>query len=132
MFPEFTQGTFLWNWFNSYAGVHAMAISLIVAILAVGMTKWSPYRGFVKIAIMAGALATIPLGLDKMGFNLVTTLDIPMGNDQVATYLSFFGSVLAVSVVGARLRQAGWPGSANCRETRRPLSLVRASPVSFG
>ncbi|MDA1129748.1 MAG: FHA domain-containing protein [Chloroflexi bacterium] len=98
MFPEFTQGTFLWNWFNSYAGVHAMAISLIVAILAVGMTKWSPYRGFVKIAIMAGAVATIPLGLDKMGVNLVTALDIPMANDQVATYLSFFGSVLAVSV----------------------------------
>lgn len=85
MFPEFTEGTFLWQWFNSYAGVHAMAISLIVAILAVGMTKWSPYRGWIKMAIMAGAVSTIPLGLDKMGVNLVTALDIPMANDQVAT-----------------------------------------------
>ena len=98
MFPEFTEGTFLWQWFSSYAGVHAMAISLIVAVLAVGMTKWSPYRGFIKIAITAGAVATIPLGLDKMGIDLANTLDLPMGNDQVATYLSFFGSVLAVSV----------------------------------
>ena len=98
MFPEFSDGSFLWSWFHSWAGVNAMAISLIVATLAFGLTKWSPYRGIIKMAITAGAVATIPLGFDKMGIDLTPVVYIPMSNDQVATYLSFFGSVLAVSV----------------------------------
>ena len=98
MFPEFSEGTFLWSWFNSWAGVNAMVISLIIAALAFGLTKWSPYRGLIKMVITAGAVATLPLGLDQMGIVLIPVVYIPMGNDQVATYLSFFGSVLAVSV----------------------------------
>ena len=98
MFPEFSEGTFLWQWFHSWAGVNAMVISLIVATLAVGLTKWSPYRGLIKLTITAGAVATLPLGLGKMGIDLTSGIDIPMDNDQLATYLNFFGSVLAVSV----------------------------------
>ena len=48
--------------------------------------------------ITRGALATIPLGFDKMGIVLTPVVYIPMENDQIATYLSFFGSVLTVSV----------------------------------
>lgn len=98
MFPDFSDGSFLWSWFHSWAGVNAMAISLIVATLAFGLTKWSPYRGIIKMVITAGAVATIPLGLDKMGVVLTPVVYIPMENDQIATYLSFFGSVLAVLV----------------------------------
>ena len=98
MFPEFSEGSFLWMWFHSWTGVNAMAISLVIAVLAFGLTKWSPYRGITKMFITAGAVATIPLGFDKMGIVLTPVVYIPMENDQIATYLSFFGSVLTVSV----------------------------------
>ena len=39
MFPEFSDGTFLSAWFNSWAGVHGMAISLVIAVLAFALTK---------------------------------------------------------------------------------------------
>ncbi|MDA1129605.1 MAG: FHA domain-containing protein, partial [Chloroflexi bacterium] len=89
---------FLWMWFHSWTGVNAMAISLVIAALAFGLTKWSPYRGIIKMFITAGAVATIPLGFDKMGIVLTPVVYIPMENDQISTYLSFFGSVLTVSV----------------------------------
>jgi hypothetical protein len=98
MFPEFSDGSFLYTWFHSWAGVNAMAVSLIVAVLAFGLTKWSPSRGVIKVIVTAGAIATLPLGLDKMGVVLTPVVYIPMENDQIATYLSFFGSVVAVSV----------------------------------
>ncbi|MCH8987823.1 MAG: FHA domain-containing protein [Chloroflexi bacterium] len=75
-----------------------MAISLVIAVMAFGLTKWSAYRGIIKMFITAGAVATIPLGFDNMGIVLTPVVYIPMANDQIATYLSFFGSVLTVSV----------------------------------
>lgn len=42
MFLDFSQGTFLWQWFHSWAGLNGMAIALIVAALSILLTKWTP------------------------------------------------------------------------------------------
>ena len=92
MFLELSQGTFLWNWATSWAPLHGMAISMIAATLAIVMTRWTPIRGCVKSVILAGMLATIPLGLANMG------IVIPVNNDHVVALLSFIGTVLSVGV----------------------------------
>ena len=92
MFPEFSAGTFLWQWFHSLAPLHGMVLAMIVGVLAVFMTKWTPVRWLVKVTITAGVLSSMPLGFARMG------LELPVYNDQVLTYLSFFGTVLAISV----------------------------------
>ena len=75
MFPEFSQGTFLWQWLHSWAGLNGMALALIVATLAIVLTKWSPSTAGFKMLITAGAAASLPLGLTRMGIN------IPVDND---------------------------------------------------
>ena len=92
MFLELSQGTFLWNWATSWAPLHGMAISMIAATLAIVMTRWTPIRGYVKSVILAGMLATMPLGLANMG------IVIPVNNDHVVALLSFIGTVLSVGV----------------------------------
>lgn len=92
MFLELSQGTFLWNWATSWAPLHGMAISMIAATLAIVMTRWTPIRAYVKSVILAGMLATMPLGLANMG------IVIPVNNDHVVALLSFIGTVLSVGV----------------------------------
>ena len=92
MFPEFSSGTFLWQWFHSWAPLHGMVLAMIVGVLAVFMTKWTPVRWLLKVTITAGVVGSMPLGFAKMG------LELPVYNDQVLTYISFFGTVLAISV----------------------------------
>ena len=92
MFPEFSAGTFLWQWFYSWAPLNGMVLAMIVGVLAVFMTKWTPVRWLLKVTITAGVVSSMPLGFAKMG------LELPVYNDQVLTYLSFFGTVLAIAV----------------------------------
>ena len=92
MFPEFSAGTFLWQWFHSWAPLNGMVLAMIVGVLAVFMTRWTPMRGLVKMTITAGVVGSMPLGFAKMG------IELPVYNDQVLTYLSFFGTVLAIAV----------------------------------
>jgi pSer/pThr/pTyr-binding forkhead associated (FHA) protein len=91
MFLEFTQGTFIWQWFHSWAGLNAMTISLIVAALVVGLTRFTPVSTCIKALVGGGTVATLPLGLSKMG------IAFPVYDPQLTAYLSFFG---AVAVVG--------------------------------
>ena len=92
MFPEFSAGTFLWQWFHSWAPLNGMVLAMIVGVLAVFMTRWTPVRWLVKVTVTAGVVGSMPLGLAKMG------IELPVYNDQVLTYLSFFGTVLAIAV----------------------------------
>ena len=91
MFPEFSAGTFLWQWFHSWAGLNAMTIALIVAALVVGLTRFTRISTLIKLLVTAGTVATLPLGLSKMG------IEVPVYDPQLTAYLSFFG---AVAVVG--------------------------------
>ena len=91
MFLEFSQGTFIWQWFHSWAGLNAMTISLIVASLVVGLTRFTPVSTLIKALVAGGTVATLPLGLSKMG------IASPIYDEQLMAYLSFFG---AVAVVG--------------------------------
>ena len=91
MFLEFTQGTFIWQWFHSWAGLNAMTIALIIASLVVGLTRFTPVSTCIKALVAGGTVATLPLGLSKMG------IAVPVYDPQLAAYLSFFG---AVAVVG--------------------------------
>ena len=92
MLPELIQGTFLWYWGNSWAPLHGMALSIIAATLAVFMTRWTHKRNWVKLPIVAGMLATVPLGIAKLGF------EIPVYDQNTLTYFNFFGTVLAIAV----------------------------------
>jgi len=92
MFLEFSQGTFIWQWFHSWAGLNAMTIALIVAALVVGLTRFTPVSTFIKLLVTAGTLATLPLGLSKMG------IEVPIYDDQLTAYLSFFGAVAVVGI----------------------------------
>ena len=92
MFLDLSAGTFLWHWTNSWAPLNAMSLALVAATLVVFMTKWTPGSSLIKIIVTAGVLASMPLGLAKMG------ILIPFGNDQVFTYLNFFGTVLTIAI----------------------------------
>ena len=91
-FQEFTNGTFIWFWFHSLTGLNAMVLSLIVAGLVLGLTRWTPVRTFLKAVVATGFIATLPLGLIQLGF------DIPRSNDETIAYLSFLGSIVAIGV----------------------------------
>ena len=91
MFLEFTQGTFIWQWFHSWAGLNAMTIARIVAALVAGLTRFTPVSTCIKALVAGGTLATLPLGLSKMG------IPVLVYDPQLTAYLSFFG---AVTVVG--------------------------------
>ena len=91
MFLEFTQGTFIWQWFHSWAGLNAMTIAMIVALLVVGLTRFTPVSTCIKALVGGGTVATLPLGLSNMG------IPFPSYDPQLTAYLSFFG---AVTVVG--------------------------------
>jgi pSer/pThr/pTyr-binding forkhead associated (FHA) protein len=92
MFLEFTQGTFIWQWFHSWAGLNAMTISLIVAALVVGLTRFTPVSTCIKALVAGGTVATLPLGLSKMG------IAFPVYDPQLTAYLSFFGAVAVVGI----------------------------------
>ena len=92
MFLDLSQGTFLWYWATSWAPLHGMAIALMVGILAVFMTRWTPISANLKLVLLTGMLATMPLGLAKMG------IVIPVENDHLVALLSFFGTVLTVGI----------------------------------
>ena len=38
MFPEFAEGTFIWHWAHSWAGLHGMILGLLSGFLAVFLT----------------------------------------------------------------------------------------------
>ena len=92
MFLEFTQGTFIWQWFHSWAGLNAMTIAMIVAALVVGLTRFTPVSTAIKAVVAGATVATIPLGLAKMG------IDVGVYNDPLTAYLSFFGAIVAVGI----------------------------------
>ena len=92
MFLDLSQGTFLLYWANSWAPLHGMAIALLVGTLAVFMTRWTPISVFLKTFLLTGMLATMPLGLAKMG------IVIPVEYDDMVALLSFFGTVLTVGI----------------------------------
>ena len=92
MFLEFTQGTFIWQWFHSWAGLNAMTITMIVAVLVVGLTRFTPVSTAIKAVVAGAMVATLPLGLAKMG------IDVGVYNDPFTAYLSFFGAIVAVGV----------------------------------
>ena len=60
MFLEFNQGTFLWQWFHSWAGLNGMALALIVATLAIVLTKWSTSTAGVKMLVIRPKRITPP------------------------------------------------------------------------
>ena len=91
MFLEFSQGTFIWQWFHSWAGLNAMTIALIVAALVVGLTRFTTVSTCIKALVAGGTVATLPLGLSNMG------IPVLVYDPQLTAYLSFFG---AVAVVG--------------------------------
>ena len=92
MFLEFTQGTFIWQWFHSWAGLNAMTITMIVAVLVVGLTRFTAVSTAIKAVVAGAMVATLPLGLAKMG------IDVGVYNDPFTAYLSFFGAIVAVGV----------------------------------
>ena len=92
MFVDLSQGTFLWHWATTWAPLHGMVLASIAATLAVFMTRWTPIRAYFKMAILTGALATLPLGLIKMG------IEIPVNNEHVLALLSFIGTVLTIAL----------------------------------
>ena len=92
MFLEFTQGTFIWQWFHSWAGLNAMTITMIVAVLVVGLTRFTPVSTAIKAVVAGAMVATLPLGLAKMG------IDVGVYNDPLTAYLSFFGAIVAVGI----------------------------------
>jgi len=97
MFLDYTVGSFLWNWFHSWAGLHGMALAMITTTLVVFFTKWSTFRSVVKTVVAGSMLASVPLGLTKMGIPL-SILSITVANEQTATYLSFFGTVFTIAI----------------------------------
>ena len=92
MLPEIIQGSFFWYWGHSWAPLHGMTLAIIAAALAVFMTNWTHRRNWVKLPIAAGVLATIPLGISKLGF------EIPLYDHSTLTYFNFFGTVLAIAI----------------------------------
>ena len=92
MFPEFGEGTFMWHWFHSWAGLNGMALALVVTVLTVGFTKWTPVRTCIKLVVTMGLVLSLPLGLYKMG--VVT----PSQTDQFMTYLNFLGATTSVGI----------------------------------
>ena len=92
MFLEFTQGTFIWQWFHSWAGLNAMTIAMIVAALVGGLTRFTPVSTAIKAVVAGATAATVPLGLAKMG------IDVGVYNDPFTAYLSFFGAIVAVGI----------------------------------
>ena len=91
-FPIFTQGTFLWFWYQSLTGLNAMTLALIVTGLVLLCSKWTPARSAIKAIVTTGFLATIPLGLVRLGFT------IPNINAEVITYLNFLGAIVTLGV----------------------------------
>jgi len=91
-FPSIVEGTFLWYWYHSLTGLNGMVLSLMVAGLVVGFTRWTPLRSTIKALVSIGFMATLPLGLLKLGFA------IPKSDPDLITYLSFSGTILAIGV----------------------------------
>ncbi|PKB66488.1 MAG: hypothetical protein BZY81_07035 [SAR202 cluster bacterium Io17-Chloro-G4] len=99
MFLEFSEGTFLWQWFHSWAGLNAMAVALVIGFLAICVTKWNFSRIMIKLIIAGGAVATLPLGLSNIGIDIWVIEQIPELSDQAVANLSLFGAAV-VGVIG--------------------------------
>lgn len=91
-FLSFAEGSFLWYWFRSMTGLNAMTLSLIVTSLVVMFTRWTPRRNIIKAIVTIGLVATLPLGLMKLGFI------IPPNNTDFSTYLNFLGAIVSIGV----------------------------------
>jgi pSer/pThr/pTyr-binding forkhead associated (FHA) protein len=98
MFPEFVEGTFIWHWAHSWAGLHGMILGLLSGFLAVFLTKQTTINTLVKALITAGVVATLPLGLSKLGINILVYDGVIGLSDQMTAYLSLLGSALAVGI----------------------------------
>ena len=98
MFPEFVEGTFIWHWAHSWAGLHGMILALLSGFLAVFFTKQTTVNTLVKALLSAGVIATLPLGFSKLGINIPMYDGVIGLTDQMVAYLSFLGSALAVGI----------------------------------
>jgi pSer/pThr/pTyr-binding forkhead associated (FHA) protein len=90
MLPELMEGTFLWYWGDSWAPLHGMILAIMAGVLSVFVTKWTHRRNWIKLLIATGVLATVPLGVAKLGF------EVPYYEHHTLTYFNFFGTVLAL------------------------------------
>jgi hypothetical protein len=79
MFLEFSQGTFIWQWFHSWAGLNAMTIALIVAALVVGLTRFTRISTCIKLLVAGGTVATLRSSFPILGG---VTLQLFQGQDR--------------------------------------------------
>ena len=85
-------GSFLGTWASGSAPIYGMVLAVVSALLVIFLTNLGPKRLILKCIVGACAVASVPLGLEQVGF------DVGLDNDEVATYLNFLGTVLAVVI----------------------------------
>lgn len=94
------EGSFLWQWASSWAPLNGFTIAVILATLAVFATKWNPVNSIIKSIIIGGVVAAMPLGLYQLGviIPLHTDIDLSLTRHELFTYMSFYGTVIAVGI----------------------------------
>jgi pSer/pThr/pTyr-binding forkhead associated (FHA) protein len=85
-------GSFLGTWSAGSVPIYGMILAVVSAILVIFLTGIGQKRLILKCVVGACAVASIPLGLEQVGF------DIQLNNHEVSTYLNFLGTVLAVVI----------------------------------
>lgn len=91
-FLTVNDGSFLGTWASGSAPVYGMVLAIVSAVLVIFLTKIGSKRLIIKCIVGACAVASIPLGLEQVGF------DVQLNNHEVSTYLNFLGTVLAVVI----------------------------------
>ena len=93
MFLDFTEGSFLWAWYQSPLGIVAFVTSIMVAVIMVG-ARPDTYSGRILVVLaLTAVLLTLPLSLARVGI----ASDV-MGTDIVVE-VGFLGFGLAITCV---------------------------------